>query len=64
MPPLNAGAGRDKGRRTEPSEPSPAQPRTRSEERPRLSAKARALADELEGRASNGRRDDENGTVD
>ncbi|MFF5299025.1 hypothetical protein ACFY5F_06640 [Streptomyces sp. NPDC013161] len=64
VPPLNAGTGRDKGRRTEPSEPSPAQPGTRSEERPRLSAKARALADELEGRASNGRRDEENGTVD
>ncbi|WOX11831.1 hypothetical protein [Streptomyces sp. N50] len=64
VPPLTAGTGRDKGRRTEPPEPSPAQPGTRSEERPRLSAKARALADELEGRASNGRRDEENGTVD
>ena len=53
VPPLNAGAGRDKGRRTESSEPSPASASggERSGKRPRLSAKARALADELEGRA-------------
>ncbi|MFJ8140395.1 hypothetical protein [Streptomyces sp. NPDC096013] len=53
VPPLNAGAGRDKGRRAEPAEPSSASASTgeRSEKRPRLSAKVRALADELEGRA-------------
>lgn len=53
VPPLNAGAGRDKGRRAEPAEPSSATASTgeRSEKRPRLSAKVRALADELEGRA-------------
>ncbi|WP_327401937.1 hypothetical protein OG194_18500 [Streptomyces sp. NBC_01288] len=67
VPPLNAGTGRDKGRRTESSEPSlapPAPPGARSEERPRLSAKARALADELEGRASGGRQDEETGSAD
>ncbi|MBK3581594.1 hypothetical protein JHN63_49145 [Streptomyces sp. MBT65] len=58
VPPLTAGTGRDKGRRTESSEPSADRPGTRSEERPRLSAKARALADELEGRASGGRREE------
>ncbi|MFJ9246038.1 hypothetical protein [Streptomyces sp. NPDC101776] len=65
VPPLNAGTGRDKGRRTESSEPSPAPPGARSEKRPLLSsAKARALADELEGRASGGRRDEETGSAD
>ncbi|WP_405973611.1 hypothetical protein OG496_33695 [Streptomyces sp. NBC_00988] len=64
VPPLNTGTGRDRGRRTESSEPSPPQSGARSEERPRLSAKARALADELEGRASHGRRDEETGPAD
>ncbi|WP_416966030.1 hypothetical protein [Streptomyces sp. Agncl-13] len=65
VPPLTAGTGRDKGRRAESAESSPAQPGTiRSEGRPRLSAKARALADELEGRASGGRRDGETGPAD
>ncbi|MFI2430274.1 hypothetical protein [Streptomyces sp. NPDC018693] len=72
VPPLalpgetGAGAGRDRGRRTEsaeqrsPRDPTePAAPGPRGEERPRLSDKARALADELEGRAGVRRRDDE-----
>ncbi|MFD4558164.1 hypothetical protein ACFWP5_28245 [Streptomyces sp. NPDC058469] len=63
VPRLNTGAGRDKGRRTEPSEPAPssASANDRGEKRPRLSAKARALADELEGRAPGRRRDEETG---
>ncbi len=60
VPPLTAGAGREKGRRaTESSDasPSPSSAGDRSEKRPLLSAKARALADELEGgpRAAAGR---------
>lgn len=66
VPPLNAGAGRDKGRRaTESSDasPSPSSAGDRSEKRPLLSAKARALADELEGRTPGRRRDEEPGPV-
>ncbi|MGR3871951.1 hypothetical protein ACUXZZ_25695 [Streptomyces graminifolii] len=66
VPPLNAGAGRDKGRRaTEPSDASPSASSAgdRSEKRPLLSAKVRALADELEGRAPGRRRDEEPGPV-
>lgn len=64
VPPLTAGTGRDNGRRTESSESSPGRHGIRSEERPRLSAKARALADELEGRATGGRRDAQDGPAD
>ncbi|WP_406123218.1 hypothetical protein [Streptomyces sp. NBC_00989] len=66
VPPLNTGTGREKGRRTESAEPSPspsspsapAPAGDRSEKRPRLSAKVRALADELEGRAPGRRREE------
>ncbi|MER5433898.1 hypothetical protein [Streptomyces sp. NPDC002588] len=59
VPPLDTGAGRDKGRRTDPAERPPEDPAdSRGEERPRLSDKARALADELEGRAGHRRRED------
>jgi hypothetical protein len=69
VPPLtrpggDAGAaGRDKGRRADTTERPPEEPTDPSgtraaEERPRLSDKARALADELEGRAGGRRRDD------
>ncbi|MEV6478587.1 hypothetical protein [Streptomyces sp. NPDC051576] len=64
VPPLNTGTGRDRGRRTESaesSEPTPPPPGTRSGERPRLSVKVRALAEELEGRAPGRRRDEEAG---
>ncbi|MEV6511685.1 hypothetical protein AB0M61_36930 [Streptomyces sp. NPDC051642] len=63
VPPLNTGTGREKGRRAEPSEPSPtsASVGDRSEKRPRLSAKVRALADELEGRAPGRSRDEGTG---
>jgi len=63
VPPLNTGAGREKGRRTESSEPasSSAPAGDRSGKRPRLSVKARALADELEGRAPGRRREEETG---
>ncbi|WP_043682834.1 hypothetical protein [Streptomyces xylophagus] len=63
VPPLNTGTGRDKGRRTESAESSPqsAQPGAPSGKRPRLSAKARALADELEGRAPGRRREEGTG---
>lgn len=64
VPPLarqgEAGAGRDKGRRTETQE-QPGPPGARGEGRPRLSDKARALADELEGRTPARRRDDQPG---
>ncbi|MEV1068018.1 hypothetical protein [Streptomyces sp. NPDC050263] len=54
-------AGRERGRRQseEPSPPGP--PDARDEVRPRLSDKARALADELEGRVGGRHRDEENG---
>ncbi|MFB7498442.1 hypothetical protein ACFC09_27780 [Streptomyces sp. NPDC056161] len=61
--PQEAGAnGRDRGRRTEPPD-RPPQEQTgpaghRNEERTRLSDKARALADELEGRAPDRHRDE------
>ncbi|MFE0384421.1 hypothetical protein ACFW1F_10100 [Streptomyces bungoensis] len=65
VPPLaragDTGAGRDKGRRTEPEErrEDPADPPAgRAGERLSLSDRARALADDLEGRAA-GRRNDE-----
>ncbi|WP_416977643.1 hypothetical protein [Streptomyces sp. T028] len=70
VPPLirpgaDTGAGRDKERRADtaeqPSEEPADPPGTRAEERPRLSDKARALADELEGRANSRRRDDQPG---
>jgi hypothetical protein len=65
VPPLNAGTGRDKGRRTESSEPAASSASApadgRSGKRPRLSAKARALADELEGRAPGRRREEGTG---
>lgn len=66
VPPLTTGAGREKGRRaTESSEgsPFPSSGGGRGERRSRLSAKARALADELEGRAPGRRRDEEPGPV-
>ncbi|MFC4503012.1 MULTISPECIES: hypothetical protein [Streptomyces] len=61
VPPLtrsggDAGAGRDRGRRTEPGERPQQEPPP--EERPRLSDRARALADGLEGRATGRRRDE------
>jgi hypothetical protein len=60
VPPLNPGPGRDKGRRTDPAERPPEDPAdSRGAGRPRLSDKARALADELEGRAGGRRRDDQ-----
>ncbi|MFI7500513.1 hypothetical protein ACIBVL_18805 [Streptomyces sp. NPDC049687] len=67
VPPLtlpggDAGAGRDKGRKADTAErpaEEPADPSgTRAEDRPRLSDKARALAEELEGRAGRRHRDD------
>ncbi|MFD1658889.1 hypothetical protein ACFSL4_11885 [Streptomyces caeni] len=65
VPPLDrpgeTGAGRDRGRRAEPEErqEDPAESSAaRGAGRPRLSDRARALADELEGRAA-GRRSDE-----
>ncbi|MCX4764324.1 hypothetical protein OG562_25860 [Streptomyces sp. NBC_01275] len=70
VPPLSrsgeAGAGRDKERRSDPVEriaqEQPERSAARAEKRRRLSDRARALADELEGRASVRRRDDEPGT--
>lgn len=70
VPPLDrpgdtGAAGRDRGPRTEAAERSvqdPADPSgTGGDERRRLSDKARALADELEGRASGRRRDEQPG---
>lgn len=64
VPPLarqgDAAAGRDRGRRTETQE-QPGSPGARGEDRTRLSDKARALAEELEGRAPARRRDDQPG---
>ncbi|MFF4748464.1 hypothetical protein ACWD5R_01105 [Streptomyces sp. NPDC002514] len=58
----NVANGRDKGRRAEPPDRPEQEPTgpagRRSEERTRLSDKARALADELEGRAPDRRRDE------
>ncbi|WP_406007284.1 hypothetical protein OG440_14760 [Streptomyces sp. NBC_00637] len=69
VPPLarsgEAGAGRDKGRRPEPVErtaqEAPERAAARAEKRRRLSDKARALAEDLEGRAGR-RRNEEPGT--
>ncbi|MFB7112974.1 hypothetical protein [Streptomyces sp. NPDC056291] len=69
VPPLarlgDMGAGRDKGRRAEPGErleDDPANPSAaRGAERPRLSDRARTLADEPEGRPAGPRRDEQPG---
>ncbi|MET8166949.1 hypothetical protein ABZT34_22300 [Streptomyces sp. NPDC005329] len=69
VPPLarsgEAGAGRDKGRRPDPVErtaqEAPERAAARAEKRRRLSDKARALAEDLEGRAGR-RRGEEPGT--
>ncbi|MFF8995292.1 hypothetical protein ACF09H_36250 [Streptomyces sp. NPDC014983] len=57
VPPLarQADAARDKSRRADPKDP----PSGRDEDRPRLSDRARALADELEGRVPQPRRRDD-----
>ncbi|MFI9807621.1 hypothetical protein ACIHEJ_25210 [Streptomyces sp. NPDC052301] len=61
--PADAGAGRDKGRRAESAEHADA-PAARAGERPRLSDRARALADEFEGRATGRRKDEPSGPAD
>ncbi|MFD7132376.1 hypothetical protein [Streptomyces sp. NPDC059894] len=71
VPPLDRpaengpGNGRDRGRRTEPGDRSPAEPADPTgdggDERRRLSDRARALADDLEGRAGGRRRDEQPG---
>ncbi|MFF3845276.1 hypothetical protein [Streptomyces sp. NPDC002328] len=73
VPPLDrpgetgTGSGRERGRRTEPGDRStpeaadPAGAGSPGEERRRLSDRARALADELEGRAGGRRRDEQPG---
>ncbi|MER6332779.1 hypothetical protein ABT298_26350 [Streptomyces sp. NPDC001034] len=57
VPPLarQSDAGRDRSRRADPKDP----PSGRDEDRPRLSDRARALADELEGRVPPARRRDD-----
>ncbi|MFI6038645.1 hypothetical protein ACIBBD_31845 [Streptomyces sp. NPDC051315] len=70
VPPLDrpgdtGAAGRDRGRRTEAAERSAQDPADPSgaggDERRRLSDRARALADEMEGRAAGRRRDEQPG---
>ncbi|OIK25873.1 hypothetical protein VT52_019310 [Streptomyces malaysiense] len=65
VPPLarqdEAAGGRGKGRLAEPKEES-GPPGARGEDRPRLSDRARALADELEGRAPARSHDDQPGS--
>ncbi|MFJ4619089.1 hypothetical protein [Streptomyces sp. NPDC088812] len=71
VPPLDRpgetgpGAGRDRGRRSEPGDRSSAEPPdlpgVGGDERRRLSDRARALADDLEGRAGGRRRDEQPG---